>query len=162
MLLIGATFATTIAQDRAPSPAATTEQKVGLTDITVIYSRPSVKGSFCRLKTKSISRPARWPSRARSRSNGRWTGILLTKRSLLTKHQLNLIYVTFVYLYILLTKWSLLTNHQSNLIYVLLSLFWILAKIVIMRNMALCDQAKLCHCVITKGGTIERSLLTNH
>lgn len=34
----------TIAQDRAPSPASKTEQRVGLTDITVEYSRPGVKG----------------------------------------------------------------------------------------------------------------------
>ncbi len=28
----------------APSPASTLEQKVGLTDVTVAYSRPSMKG----------------------------------------------------------------------------------------------------------------------
>lgn len=43
-LMIGLTYSSAIAQDRAPSPAATVEQKVGLTDITVTYSRPSVKG----------------------------------------------------------------------------------------------------------------------
>ncbi|MEM6378059.1 MAG: DUF2911 domain-containing protein [Bacteroidota bacterium] len=31
------------AQDRAPSPAATVSQKVGLTDVTIEYSRPSMK-----------------------------------------------------------------------------------------------------------------------
>ena len=38
------TFTSMTAQDRAPSPAATTIQKVGLTDITVEYSRPGLKG----------------------------------------------------------------------------------------------------------------------
>ena len=33
-----------VSQDRAPSPAATTEQRVGLTDVSVVYSRPSMKG----------------------------------------------------------------------------------------------------------------------
>jgi len=37
-------FSSILAQDRAPSPSATTTQKVGLTDITIEYSRPSVKG----------------------------------------------------------------------------------------------------------------------
>lgn len=43
LILLGATLSLS-AQDRAPSPAATTEQKVGLTDISVTYSRPSMKG----------------------------------------------------------------------------------------------------------------------
>lgn len=43
LLLVSLSFSV-IAQDRAPSPASTTEQRVGLTDITVVYSRPSMKG----------------------------------------------------------------------------------------------------------------------
>ncbi len=31
-------------QQRAPSPLSTTEQRIGLTDISVVYSRPGVKG----------------------------------------------------------------------------------------------------------------------
>jgi hypothetical protein len=33
-----------VSQNRAPSPAATVEQRVGLTDVSVVYSRPSMKG----------------------------------------------------------------------------------------------------------------------
>ena len=43
MLMIACSICTINAQDRAPSPSATTVQKVGLTDITVDYSRPSMK-----------------------------------------------------------------------------------------------------------------------
>lgn len=37
-------IASVMGQDRAPSPASTLTQKVGLTDITVEYSRPGMKG----------------------------------------------------------------------------------------------------------------------
>ena len=43
LLFISLSFSV-IAQNRAPSPAATIEQRVGLTDISVVYSRPSMKG----------------------------------------------------------------------------------------------------------------------
>lgn len=44
-LFIGGTLANTTAQEMpAPSPAATTIQRVGLTDVEITYSRPSVKG----------------------------------------------------------------------------------------------------------------------
>ena len=44
-LLVAGTFGLAKAQDMpAPSPAATTIQTVGLTDVEITYSRPSVKG----------------------------------------------------------------------------------------------------------------------
>lgn len=43
ILMLGMAF-TLSAQNRAPSPSATIEQRVGLTDITVEYSRPGIKG----------------------------------------------------------------------------------------------------------------------
>ena len=45
LLLAVFTGATVLAQDLPqPSPAAKVEQRIGLTDVTVVYSRPSVKG----------------------------------------------------------------------------------------------------------------------
>ncbi len=44
LLMIGLAISSLSAQDRAPSPSSKTVQKVGLTDITVEYSRPSAKG----------------------------------------------------------------------------------------------------------------------
>ena len=44
-LLLGMWSMTASAQDKpAPSPSAKLEQKVGLTDVTIEYSRPSMKG----------------------------------------------------------------------------------------------------------------------